>query len=122
MLLYLFFDSLLSTCPKKKLKLKNSPRLPTLPYLSILFVIRDTDYLIIWYSVSSRLCRCISTLYAIHEHDYLILKSAVHILNPIDDMTQFLSRVFFLLFPSEDSIRYVSFVTNQFETNFFRSF
>ena len=31
MLLYLFFDSLLSTCQKKKWKLKNGPRLPTFP-------------------------------------------------------------------------------------------
>ena len=33
MLLYLFFDSLLSTC-QKKWKLKNGPRLPTLPYVT----------------------------------------------------------------------------------------
>ena len=31
MLLYLFFNSSLSTCPKKKYKLKNGPGLPTLP-------------------------------------------------------------------------------------------
>ena len=34
MLLYLFFDSLLSTC-QKKWKLKNCLRLPTLPYIFI---------------------------------------------------------------------------------------
>ena len=34
MLLYLFFDSLLSTC-QKKWKLKNYPRPPTLPYIFI---------------------------------------------------------------------------------------
>ena len=29
---YSFFDFLLSTCPKKKWKLKNGQKLPTLPY------------------------------------------------------------------------------------------
>ena len=32
-----FFDSLLSTCPKKW-KLKNGPRLPTLPYFIGIFI------------------------------------------------------------------------------------
>ena len=37
MLLYLFFDCVLFTCPKKW-KLKNGPGLPTLPHGSLMYL------------------------------------------------------------------------------------
>ena len=45
MLLYLFFDSLLLTC-QKKWKLKNGPRLPTLPYIFLFILPYNMPFII----------------------------------------------------------------------------